>query len=105
MFIDQDLCRRCLDCLPICPMGAITLQNKSVVIDYEQCVECGVCQRMDACTEKAIRQLDEIPYPRILRAVFSDPTIRHESTGVAGRGTGQSGYSSHGKSFNRCFTC
>lgn len=87
MFIDQNLCKKCLDCLTICPMGAIALQNKTVRIDDEQCVECGVCQRIEICSEGAIQQADEIPYPRILRAVFSDPTTRHESTGVAGRGT------------------
>ena len=39
------------------------------------------------CPEGAIKQVDPIPYPRIIRAIFSDPTIRHESTGVSGRGT------------------
>jgi len=68
-------------------MGAIRLQNKTVLIDQEECVECGVCQRLNVCSEKAIRQVDEIPYPRVLRSIFSDPTTRHESTGVSGRGT------------------
>jgi hypothetical protein len=68
-------------------MAAIKVQNKQVVIDYEECVECGVCKRIEICPEGAIKQVEEIPYPRILRAVFSDPTVTHESTGVAGRGT------------------
>ncbi|GAB4341705.1 MAG: 4Fe-4S binding protein [Candidatus Abyssubacteria bacterium] len=87
MFIDQKLCKKCLDCKPVCPMGAIVLKGKRVVIDYEMCVECGVCQRFNICPEGAIRQADEIPYPRVIRAVFSDPIQRHESTGVLGRGT------------------
>jgi NAD-dependent dihydropyrimidine dehydrogenase PreA subunit len=87
MYIDQERCRRCLDCLPVCPMAAIRVQNKEVVIDYEECVECGVCRRLGICEEEAILQVEEIPYPRIIRAVFSDPTITHPSTGVAGRGT------------------
>jgi NAD-dependent dihydropyrimidine dehydrogenase PreA subunit len=87
MFIDHELCEKCLDCQPVCPMGAIILKNKQVVIDYEMCVECGVCQRFNICPQGAIKQVDEIPYPRVIRAVFSDPIQRHESTGVLGRGT------------------
>jgi len=68
-------------------MGAIRLQKKIVTIDYETCVECGVCYRFEICPEGAIKQVDEIPYPRIIRAVFSDPVQRHEATGVQGRGT------------------
>ena len=87
MYIDKELCKKCLDCKPVCPMGAIMVKNKQVIIDYETCVECGVCQRFGICPEDAIKQVDEIPYPRIIRAVFSDPVQTHESTGVAGRGT------------------
>ncbi|MEW6184646.1 MAG: 4Fe-4S binding protein [Thermodesulfobacteriota bacterium] len=87
MYIDQELCEKCLDCRPVCPMGAIVIQDKKVIIDYETCVECGVCRRITICPEGAIKQVDPIPYPRIVRAIFSDPTIRHESTGVSGRGT------------------
>ncbi|MBW2142728.1 MAG: 4Fe-4S binding protein [Deltaproteobacteria bacterium] len=87
MSIDEDLCQRCLDCLPVCPMNAIILKDKQVSIDYEACVECGVCRRFRICPENAIMQVDEIPYPRVVRAIFSDPSITHESTGVSGRGT------------------
>ncbi|RJP16181.1 MAG: hypothetical protein C4520_19435 [Candidatus Abyssobacteria bacterium SURF_5] len=87
MYIDQELCKKCLECQPVCPMGAIVLKNRTVVIDLEECVECGVCQRFGICENDAIKQVDQIPYPRVLRAVFSDPLQTHESTGVAGRGT------------------
>jgi len=68
-------------------MGAIRLEDKNVFIDYESCVECGVCLRMNICEQEAIKQVDEIPYPRVLRAVFSDPVQTHKSTGIQGRGT------------------
>jgi NAD-dependent dihydropyrimidine dehydrogenase PreA subunit len=87
VYIDQELCKKCLECQPVCPMGAILLKNRTVVIDYETCVECGVCRRFEICKEDAIKQVAEIPYPRVIRAVFSDPLLPHESTGVAGRGT------------------
>jgi len=87
MYIDPELCKRCLDCRHVCPVAAIKVKDKQVVIDYDECVECGVCKRLRLCPESAIKQVEEIPYPRIIRALFSDPTITHESTGVAGRGT------------------
>jgi NAD-dependent dihydropyrimidine dehydrogenase PreA subunit len=87
MFIDQELCEKCLDCRPVCPMGAIVVKEKNVVIDYEDCVECGVCLRFNICPTGAIKQVDEIPYPRVIRAVFSDVVATHANTGIAGRGT------------------
>lgn len=87
MYIEKELCQKCLDCRPVCPMGAIVIKDKQVVIDYETCVECGVCRRINICPEGAIKQVEPIPYPRIVRGIFSDPTIKHESTGVSGRGT------------------
>ena len=95
MFIDQDVCERCMDCIPVCPVGAIGIvetrlayhSTYKVIIDYQTCVECGVCRRLNKCPQGAIKQVEDIPYPRILRAAFSDPTFRHESTAVLGRGT------------------
>ena len=95
MYIDQDVCERCMDCIPVCPVGAIGIAETKlvngftfqVVIDYETCAECGVCRRLKKCPQEAIKQVEEIPYPRILRAAFSDPTFRHASTAVLGRGT------------------
>jgi len=87
MYIDQEACKRCVDCIPVCPVGAIKTAAKKVVIEYEACVECGVCRRLNICPQGAIKQVDPIPYPRILRAAFSDPMHRHESTDVLGRGT------------------
>jgi len=87
MYIDPELCKKCVDCIPVCPVGAIRIADKKVVIEYEACVECGVCRRLNICAQGAIKQVDPIPYPRILRAAFSDPLHRHESTDVLGRGT------------------
>jgi ferredoxin len=87
MYIDQEVCKKCVDCIPVCPVGAIRIAGKKVVIEYETCVECGVCRRLNICPQGAIKQVDPLPYPRILRAAFSDPMHRHESTDVLGRGT------------------
>ncbi|UCD56322.1 MAG: hypothetical protein JSV16_10840, partial [Candidatus Hydrogenedentota bacterium] len=42
--------------------------------------------RADACPTGALVPPD-LEWPRLLRRAFSDPTITHDSTGMAGRGT------------------
>jgi len=70
-----------------CPVGAIRqAPGGIVVIDEDECVECGCCLRVGACQYEALWQ-PELAWPRILRAQFSDPRVPHPSTSVAGRGT------------------
>ncbi len=83
--IDEDKCIACEVCLPFCPMGAIHL-NDIASIDQEECVECAICVRAAVCPVDAFVR-EAAPYPRSVRAVFSDPTIVHEGTGITGRGT------------------
>jgi len=98
-------------------MGAITIDPaiNRAVIDLDECVECSSCFRgmsqehlpptlvralrglarifrfrfepePDVCPTAAF-VLDELTWPRIVRRVFSDPVVEHESTGIHGRGT------------------
>ncbi|UCD73362.1 MAG: 4Fe-4S binding protein [Candidatus Bathyarchaeota archaeon] len=85
MIIDAETCTGCRRCIPYCTVGAIKLNGKSVFIDQDTCVECGVCLRSEVCQVDSIGQ-PELSWPRVLRAQFSDPAVRHP-TGVAGRGT------------------
>jgi ferredoxin len=105
----------CGNCLPYCTMGAIRIENSLGVVNEEECVECNTCYR--CCVPKgrqpelvrAVRRLlsrlrlryespmgtcptgalapPELEWPRSLRRAFSDPTVTHDETGVAGRGT------------------
>lgn len=84
-WIDERLCIGCGQCVPLCPVGAISRKGHSF-IDPDECTECGVCWRSQVCPVDAIKE-GELGWPRVLRAVFSDPLAEHESTGVAGRGT------------------
>ena len=88
MKINPDKCQTCAQCIPFCPVGAIRVREKKGVIDYDACVECGVCARSGVCQEGAFIK-EELPWPRILRAEFSDPMIPHKKTDIAGRGTAE----------------
>ena len=50
-------CVGCGDCVNICPMGAITLQNGKAVIDQNKCIDCKLC--VTGCKYNAIRQYHE----------------------------------------------
>ena len=88
MHIDSEKCRICIRCIPFCPVGAIRVQEKKVIIESDECVECGVCARFGICKEGAFIK-EELSWPRILRAEFSDPMIPHKKTDIAGRGTAE----------------
>lgn len=84
-YIDPDACIGCGECVSLCPMGAISLDEASS-IDPDECAECGVCSRSRVCPADAIHQ-GNLKWPRVLREVFSNPLAEHETTGVQGRET------------------
>ena len=117
MQIDQQKCVACGNCVPVCPMGAISidpLKNRAFV-NSDECVECYACfrgmsmEKLNPTLVRGIRGLlkafrlrfdpepdvcptsaitpDELAWPRVVRRAFSDPIVTHESTGVHGRGT------------------
>ncbi|MGM0548083.1 MAG: 4Fe-4S dicluster domain-containing protein [Bacillota bacterium] len=47
-------CRKCLahPCSIVCPVDAITIEEKAAVIDQEKCINCGKCKK--ACPYEAI---------------------------------------------------
>lgn len=117
MRIDPRRCVACANCVPVCPMGAISIDVSidRATIDYDACVECGTCFRgmsqehLNPTIVRTVRRvaklfrfrfepepdvcptaafvLEELEWPRIVRQVFSDPLVEHTSTGIHGRGT------------------
>jgi len=98
-------------------MGAIFVDPNisRAVINDDACVECGTCYRgmstenlnptmirairkiarffrfrfepePDVCPTSAI-EMNELQMPRLIRQIFSDPVVEHQSTGIKGRGT------------------
>ncbi|AGA68324.1 dissimilatory sulfite reductase (desulfoviridin), alpha/beta subunit [Desulfitobacterium dichloroeliminans LMG P-21439] len=87
MKIDDELCISCGECIPYCPLGAIEMGD-TAQINQDECVECGICIRQIECPVDAFYEPPEtMKWPRSVRKVFSDPTAKHENTGVRGRGT------------------
>ncbi len=89
MRVDQETCTGCGECLPYCPVGAITLAEGVAQSDQDSCVECGVCTRVFSCPTDSMIQLsaEELGFPRGLRRYFSDPAAVSPVTMGAGRGT------------------
>jgi heterodisulfide reductase subunit A len=51
-FVIADLCNGCGECVPMCPVNAITMQDGKAKIDPFQCVGCGAC--IPVCPKEAI---------------------------------------------------
>jgi NAD-dependent dihydropyrimidine dehydrogenase PreA subunit len=84
----DEACIGCELCLPYCPMSAISMDSaaKLAKIDQDECVECGVCFRSAVCPVDAFIE-EAHPWPRSVRAAFSNPLTVHKETRVPGRGT------------------
>jgi ferredoxin len=119
MKIDPDKCVACGNCVPICPMGAISIEPVigRATINADECVECFTCYRgmskehLNPLMVRTVRRVaklfrfrfdpepdicptdaivpEELAWPRIVRRAFSDPQVPHESTGIHGRGTAE----------------
>jgi len=63
--VDADVCSSCGDCLERCQFGALSLPDDVCVVDYANCVGCGLCATV--CPTEALylerRPEGEVPPP------------------------------------------
>lgn len=92
MQIDAGKCVGCGQCRPYCTMGAIhfirSIKGNKVhcIVNEDECVDCGICQRAGICPTEALFQPIH-GWPRSIRGTFSNPLAEHKETRVPGRGT------------------
>ncbi len=51
-WVEKDKCSGCGDCLVVCPVDAIVIEDGTSYIDPDDCINCGLCQGV--CTYDAI---------------------------------------------------
>ncbi len=62
--LDEDLCNGCGDCIELCPVSALTIEEDIAVADEDWCIGCGIC--VTNCTTSAARlkpRSDVLPPP------------------------------------------
>jgi Pyruvate/2-oxoacid:ferredoxin oxidoreductase delta subunit len=66
--IDEDECALCADCEERCPVGAITLSEKTAKVDRDRCLGCGLCAGVCESGAIAIRPREdaEEPFNRVV---------------------------------------
>jgi len=52
----SDECTMCGNCLPVCPVEAISEGDPKYVIDPETCTDCGTC--VEECPVEAISEVE-----------------------------------------------
>lgn len=50
--VDIEKCTGCGECVEVCPVEVITLENEKAVVDGENCIDCEAC--VTECPTEAI---------------------------------------------------
>jgi ferredoxin len=77
--IDEEKCIACERCIPYCPVNAIKWKDETVIIDEDECYECGVCLRSGSCPVNAF-YFPETHWPRTVRAQFGGTRTMEDMT-------------------------
>jgi pyruvate formate lyase activating enzyme len=76
----DSLCNRCGLCIPVCPVQAISLTEKSITIDRNLCNDCGKCA--EVCVPGALKFFgEEMTAAQVYKEVMKDADFFRESGG------------------------
>jgi len=61
--IDEAQCIGCGDCIEICPLSALAVNDELVEVNRKRCIGCGLCNR--ACPSEALsmERVSDAPSP------------------------------------------
>ncbi|SHH36421.1 4Fe-4S dicluster domain-containing protein [Desulforamulus hydrothermalis] len=62
LLVKVSICDRCLTCVAVCPVGAVSVQEGRIQLDRQACTGCGAC--ISHCPNQIIT-LDSESRPRI----------------------------------------
>ena len=51
--VNKGICRLCGECSDYCPAGAVTVNKKKIIFDYDSCIRCYCC--IEVCPHGALR--------------------------------------------------
>ena len=54
--IDRNACDACGTCVGVCPVDAMTLMGRDLLIDHESCIMCRSC--IGVCPVSALREVE-----------------------------------------------
>jgi Fe-S-cluster-containing hydrogenase component 2 len=54
--VDEDLCNGCENCIEVCQVDAISMQDDVAVIDTSKCIGCGLC--VSHCPSEAVETIE-----------------------------------------------
>lgn len=82
MLYDEPKCVRCMKCMEVCPVGAITYEQDRMVTDEDKCNQCGKC--IEVCLPQARAILGRnMSVQDVLKEVLKDEVFyRHSGGGV-----------------------
>ena len=81
--IDKEKCTGCGQCVDVCPVEAITMNDGKASIDEETCVECGACNTI-CPTCHCFLLLDQLGDRDLVRYRLWDSCLIKDFAEVAG---------------------
>jgi len=71
IFVDEEKCTLCGDCVEACPWQALSLADGKLAVDRDLCAECGACLRV--CLLGAIYEVESPPIVTVIPSAAAVP--------------------------------